>query len=139
MNSLTLFENGSSLFYNTSARHERHECDTNDTSATRVRLQRHKCETTTRVLHKPHECYTNDTSATRVKIFDFDNDKVENIFSQPYSSYTANERLQGEKQFHSKNYLLEMPRPHAKMRLKSAPYYKLCNGKSYIKKLYTRL
>ena len=33
----------------------------------------------------------------------------------------ANERLQGEEQFHSKNYLLEMPRSHAKMRLKSAP------------------
>ena len=31
------------------------------------------------------------------------------------------ERLQGEEQFHSKNYLLEMPRSHAKMRLKSAP------------------
>ena len=117
--------------------------DTSDTNATRTTRVLHEWDSSdtnaTRVLHKPHECYTNDTSATRVKIFDFDNDKVENIFSQPYSSYTANERLQGEKQFHSKNYLLEMPRPHAKMRLKSAPHYKLCNGKSYIKKLYTRL
>ena len=33
----------------------------------------------------------------------------------------ASERLQGEEQFHSKNYLLKMPRSHAKMRLKSAP------------------
>ena len=33
----------------------------------------------------------------------------------------ASEKLQGEEQFHSKNYLLEMPRFHAKMRLKSAP------------------
>ena len=33
----------------------------------------------------------------------------------------ANERLQGEEQFHSKNYLLEMPRSQVKMRLKSAP------------------
>ena len=33
----------------------------------------------------------------------------------------ASERLQGEEQFHSKNYLLEMPCFHAKMRLKSAP------------------
>ena len=32
----------------------------------------------------------------------------------------ASERLQGEKQFHSKNYLLEMPSSHAKMHLKSA-------------------
>ena len=33
----------------------------------------------------------------------------------------ASQRLQGEEQFHSKNYLLEMPRFHAKMCLKSAP------------------
>ena len=33
----------------------------------------------------------------------------------------ASERLQGEEQFHSQNCLLEMPRSHAKMRLKSAP------------------
>ena len=33
----------------------------------------------------------------------------------------ANERLQGEQQFHSKNCLLEMPHFHAKMHLKSAP------------------
>ena len=32
----------------------------------------------------------------------------------------TNERLQGEEQFHSKNYLSVMPRFHAKMRLKSA-------------------
>ena len=63
----------------------------------------------------------NDTSATRVKNFGFDNDTSKNIFSYPYIYYMASERLQGEKQFHSKNYLLEMPRFHAKMRLKSAP------------------
>ena len=33
----------------------------------------------------------------------------------------ANKRLQGEEQFHSKNYLLEMSRFHTKMRLKSTP------------------
>ena len=33
----------------------------------------------------------------------------------------ASERLQREQQFHSRYYLLEMPRFHAKMRLKSAP------------------
>ena len=71
--------------------------------------------------HERHECYTNNTSATRVKIFDCDDDTSENIFSQPYISCMVNERLQGEEQFHWKNYLLEMPRSHAKMRLKSAP------------------
>ena len=33
----------------------------------------------------------------------------------------ASEKPQGEEQFHSKNYLLEMPCFHAKMHLKSAP------------------
>ena len=33
----------------------------------------------------------------------------------------ASERLQGEEQFHSKNYFLEIPLFHAKMRLKGAP------------------
>ena len=32
----------------------------------------------------------------------------------------ANERLQGEEEYHSKNYLLEISRSHSKMRLKSA-------------------
>ena len=33
----------------------------------------------------------------------------------------ANERLQGVEHFHSKNYLLELPRSHAKILLKSTP------------------
>ena len=53
--------------------------------------------------------------------FDFDNDTSKNIFSQPYIYYMASKRLQGEEQFDSKNNFLEMPRSHAKMRLKSAP------------------
>ena len=102
----------SSLIYNTSARNERHECDT----------RKHECNTSeTRVLHERHECYTNDTSATRVKNFDFDNDTGKNIFSHPYIYYMASERLQGEEQFHTKNYLLEMSCFYAKMRLKSVP------------------
>ena len=111
----------SNLFYNTSARHE-HECDKNDTSETRATRVRHKCDMNatwkTRVQHK---CYTNDTSATWVRNFDFDNDTSDNIFSHSYISYMGNERLQGEEQFHSKNYLLEIPHSHAKMYLKSAP------------------
>ena len=63
----------------------------------------------------------NDTNATWLKDFGFDNDTSRNIFSHPHIYYMASERLQAEEQFHSKNYLLEMPRSHAKMRLKSAP------------------
>ena len=99
-----------------SARNKRHECDTSD------RKMRHECDTNntnaTRIRHEQHEC---DTSATRVKNFDFDNDTSENIFSHRFISYMANEKLQEEKQFYSKNYLLKMPSSHAKMRLKTAP------------------
>ena len=56
-----------------------------------------------------------------MKNFDFDSDTSKNIFLHPYIYYMASERLQGEEQFHTKNYLLEMSRFHAKMRLKSAP------------------
>ena len=104
------------VWFTTRGRHERRECDTSDTIATRVR---HKCDTNaTQTTRVQHECYMNDTSATRVKNFDFDSDTSKNIFSNPYIYYMPNE---GEKQFHSKNYLLEMPRFHVKMHLKSAP------------------
>ena len=67
----------------------------------------------TRVRHK---CYTKDTSAARVKNFDFDNNAGKNIFSNSYIYYMAGERLQGEDQFNTKNYLLEMSCFHARMR-----------------------
>ena len=70
--------------------------------------------------HERHECDTNDTTAIRVKKVDFDNDTSENIFSHPYISYMANKRLQVKERFHFKNYLLEMPHSHAKMHLKTA-------------------
>ena len=90
--------------YNKSARHERHECDTSDTSVTQVRHKRPKCNTSaTRTTRVRHECYTNDTSATREKDFDFDDDTSKNIFSHPYIYYLTSERLQGEEQFYSKN------------------------------------
>ena len=79
------------------------ECDTSDTSETQVR----------------HECCTNDTNATRAKNSDFDNDTSKNIFSHPYIYYMTSAKLQGDEEFHSKNYLLEITRFHVKMRLKS--------------------
>ena len=74
----------------------------------------------TRATRVRRKCYTNDTSVARVKEFDFDNDMGKNIFLHSYIYYMASERLQGEEQFHTKNYFLEMSRFHAKMRLKSA-------------------
>ena len=99
---------GSSLIFNTSARHERRECNASATLATRVR---HKCDTSVaRTTRTRHGRKILILITTRVK-----------TFSHPYIYYMASERLQGEEQFHSRNYLLDMPRFHAKMRLKSAP------------------
>ena len=69
---------------------------------------------TAQMGHGRHEC-------TRVQNFDFDKKTSENKFSHTYINYIVNERLQVEKKFHSKNYLLEMPYSHAKMRLRCAP------------------
>ena len=81
-----------------------------------TRMQHERDTSAVRVLHERLEC---NTSAIRVKKFDFDNNTSESIFSYPYISYMANERLQREEHFHSKNYLLRMPRSRAKMHLKS--------------------
>ena len=112
-----------------------HECQTRATPV------RHKCGTSaTRTTRVQHECYTIDTSATRVKNFDFHNGRSENIFSHPYIIYIANKIFQGEEQLHSKNYLLEMLRSHAKMNLESVPQkLNFVMAKAKIKKLHTRL
>ena len=47
----------------TQMRHERHECYTNDTSATRVLHKKHECDmSATQTTRVRHECYTNDTN-----------------------------------------------------------------------------
>ena len=79
-------------------RQDRHECNTSATLATRV-------------VHEWHECDTSATRTIRVKIFDFDNDTSKIIFSHPYVNLLI---------IFTKNYLLEIIRFHAKMRLKSA-------------------
>ena len=56
-----------------------------------------------------------------MKNLDFDKGTGKDIFSHPYIYYMETERLQGEEQFHGKNYLLEMSHFHVKMHLKSAP------------------
>ena len=107
-----------SLFYNMSARHKRHKSNMNDTSATGVQ---HEWDTSNMSgTQVQHECYTNDTSATQVINSDFDIETSQ-IFPHPYISYMANARLQGEEQFHSKKYLLEMPCSHPRRNMKSVP------------------
>ena len=98
--------------------------DTSYTSVTRVTRMQNECDTSntnkTQATRVRCKCYTNDTSAARVKEFDFDNDMGKNIFSHSHIYYMASERLQGEEQFHTKHFLLEMSRFHSKMLLKSA-------------------
>ena len=114
--------------------------DTSDTSGTREIRMRHERDTSdTSVTQVQHECYTKDTSATRVLHGRHEchtSEKIlisitKNIFLHSYIYYMASERLQGEEQFHFKYYLLKC--------LISTAKTELCNGKSYIKKLYTKL
>ena len=52
----------------------------------------------------------------------------------------ANEKLQGQEQFHSKNYILEIPCSHDKNRLKNVPQkLNFAMAKPTPKKIYTRL
>ena len=98
------------------------ECDASATQTTLVR----------------HERYTNNSNATRVKNFDFDNDTSENMLAHPCIYFMTSERLQGEEQFLSKNYLLKMLCSLDNMRLKSAPQKLNFAMAKAISKRYTR-
>lgn len=75
----------SSLFYNTSAMYEWHECNKSNINETRVR-------------HKKHGCKKNITILTRIKNFDFDNNTSGSIFLHPYITYMTNRKIiRGEK------------------------------------------
>ena len=59
---------GSGLFYNTSARHQRHKYNTNNTSSTCMRQEQRDCETSeTRALHERHKCDSSAARTTRVQ------------------------------------------------------------------------
>ena len=122
-----------------------HECNTSNTNATQLT---HECNTSATQVQ--HECYTNDTSATRVlherhdcdtsENFDFVTARVKTYFHTLIFCYMASERLQGEEQFDSKNYFLKIVSfPCQNTFKKCTTKTKLFNGKSYIKKLYSRL
>ena len=66
------------FFYNTSTRNERHECNTNDTSAARVGKEQYECNkgetratrvrpSETRELHEQHQCDTSSIRTTQVR------------------------------------------------------------------------
>ena len=89
--------------------------DTSDTSEVHTKQVQHEWDTSE----------TSDTSAkqtTRVqhdwKILILITTRLKMYF---YTPILANERVQGEEQFCSKNYFLEIPSFHTKMHLKSTP------------------
>ena len=97
------------LFYNTSTRHERHEWDTSNTRATRVWHEGKKW-----VRYERQEFDTSATRTVRVRPeWKILITTCEHFFSPPYIYYMVSEWLPGEEQFHSKNYLLEMPSSNA--------------------------
>ena len=100
-----------------------HECQI---WATRVGQERHEYKTSkTRAKQVRQECDMKATRTTRVrhewKILVFITKRFNETLTIFKRSFKTNERLQGVKQYHSRNYLLEVPRSHAKMHLKSSP------------------
>ena len=135
----------SSLIYNTSARYERHECQTSDTSGTRVRHERHECNT--QVQHKG--C-TNDTSATRVLHERYGCDtneknliliitQIKTYFHIPLFTIWQVKDYKKRNNFILSTTFGNASFPWQNVFEKSTTKIGLCNDKSYIKNLYTRL
>ena len=124
----------SCLIYNASARHEQHECNT---SATRVR-------------HEWHECYANDTSVTRVlherrecdtseKILILITTWVKIYFDIPISTIWQVKDYKEKKNFILSTKFWNATFPSQNAFENCTTKTELCNGKSYIKSLYSTL
>ena len=81
----------SSLIYNTSDRHQRHECDSSDTIATQCDISDASETQGTRVRHK---CGTSATRTTQVRHERKILILITTHFSHPYTYYISSERLQ---------------------------------------------
>ena len=102
----------SSLFYNTSATNERHECDTNNTSATRLKHEWHECDTSaTRTTRTRHEWKILILVSTRVKTY----------FPTPILAMWQVKDHKERNNFILGTTFFEMPCSRVKMQLKSAP------------------
>ena len=144
----------SSLIYNTSVRHEQHECNTSVTNATWVRHEwdwnntsairvRHECNmSATRMLHERYECDANATRTTRVrhewKILILITTRVKTYFHTPIFTTWQVKDYKERNNFILKTFwkwLVSMSKCVGKSTTKT----ELCTFGSYIKKLYTRL
>ena len=140
----TQLEEWSSLISNTSARHERHKCNTCVTLATWVGHEWHECYTNdtsaTLTTRLRHEFYTNDTSLHEWKILILITTWVKIYFHTFIFTIWQVENYKEKEQFHSKSYFFgNISFPCQNAFKKCTTKTKLFNGKSYIKKLYTRL
>ena len=129
------------------ARHERHACDTSNRNATlalRVRHERHECNTSaTRVLHERH---VEDTSATRTtqvrhewKFLILITAQVKKYFHTPIFTIWQVKDYKERNNFILRTNFCKCLIPMPKCVKKCTTKTELFNGKSYIKKLYTRL
>ena len=123
-----------------SARHERHECDTSDTSATRATLMRHewhKCDTSerraTRVLHERHECNTSEKPLILIT------PRIKTYFHIPIFTIWQVKDYKERNNFILSTTFRNASFPCQNEFEKCTTKTGICNGKSYIRELYTRL
>ena len=92
------------------------DCNTNDTSETRVHHKQHDCNASAaQATRVQQECYRNDTSATRVKKLFLIKTRKKTYFHNSVLTISRTvKRLQEEEQFYSKDYLLEYVVPMSK-------------------------
>ena len=128
----------SSLIYNTSTRHERHEYDTSNTNVTWVQ---HKCDMGARWKTRVrHECYTNATSATRMKKFWFlVTTRVKTYFHVPICTIWQVKDCKDRNNFILSTTFGKASFPCKSTFVKCTTKTEFCNGKSYVKTLYTTL
>ena len=110
----------SSLIYNTSVRHERHECNTSDTSATRA-------------LHERQDCDMGEKNLILITT------RVKTYFHIPIFTIWQEKDYKERNNFILSTTFGNASFPCQNTFEKCSTKTRLCDGKSYIKKLYTRL
>ena len=137
---LTVTENRCSLIYNASTRHMRHECNTRNANVTRAQNEQHEWKTSeTKATQVRHKCDTSVPRTTRArdewKNFDCDNCANKIIFHIPIFTIWQMKDYAEKNNFNLSTTLLPCQNAFEQCTTKIG----LCNGKSYIKTLYTRL
>ena len=116
----------------------RHECNTSETRATPVG---YNCDTSaTRMTLMKHECYMNDTSAVRVKKkLILITARVKTNFHTPIFTIWQVKDYRERNNFTLSTNFGNASFPCQNEFEKCTTKTELCRGRSYIKKLYTKL